>query len=643
MKSFLCLKKGYNKEYYLRVAGDTNSFFKPIISRVLLGLSLAFMAVIIVQFVRLAFNPVSDFVEASVESERGSIVDRNGAPLAVQTLFYDIGYTPSKVRNPDEFATNMASVLGMSKESVLVNLEMNKGRKFAYLKKRVDQGIYADVKAVTDDFEYNYVSADKVPGRIYPNHSLASHLIGYMGNEGKGMSGIEYSQQDILSSSKKGDVYEPAKNVYLTIDANLQYKLEQISYETVNETQCQSMMMIAANATTGEILSYISLPEADLNDYGSSSQEQQFDHIRMEAYEPGSVFKIFTVSILYDEGRIKQNDGFLCDGMYEYRIPGGEAIRIKCLEKHGWLTPRDAISYSCNDAIGQISDRIGEDEFVARIRALGFGQKTGIELSGETAAIVKDTSSSSWSGRSKPTIAIGQEITVSALQMVQAATALANGGVPVKLSVISKITNKDGSIYYEHKPEYKERVFNRQTSEYVLSCMETTSLRGNGTRANISDISIGTKTGTAQMADKKKGGYSDTDFISSCIGIFPTENPEIILYVVIEKARGEVYGGRIAAPVIQKAANTIIDHLGMSRGGAASLEHNGTIKIPKGNDVEIRDVVPDFTGLNKRELSPLLDRNDISVNINGSGWVTSQNPEPGTPVTENMKIELYLE
>lgn len=625
------------------MAGDNDSFFKTIRCRILLGLAVLAVIGILVQFGRLAFIPVKHINYTKIEAERGAIVDRNGAPLAVQTVFYDIGYTPSKVKNPDEFAGRMAPVLGLSKEAVLSNLSEHDGKKFAYLRKKVDQSVYQDVKTVTDEFGYNYVTFDKVPGRIYPNHSLASHLIGYMGNEGKGMSGIEYSQQEILASTEKDGIFESGKNVYLTIDADLQYRLEQIAFETVKETQCQSMMMIAANATTGEILSYISLPEVDLNEYGSASREQQFDHLRMEAYEPGSVFKIFTVSILYDEGRITQTDSFLCDGMYEYRKPGSEAIRIKCLEKHGWLTPRDAISYSCNDAIGQISDRISEDDFIARIRGLGFGQKTGIELSGESAALVKDTSSPSWSGRSKPTIAIGQEITVSALQMVQAATAIANGGVPVKLSVINRVTNKDGTLYYEHKPEYKERVFKRETASYVLSCMETTSLRGNGTRANISDISIGTKTGTAEMADKEKGGYSDTDFISSCIGIFPTEEPEIILYVVIEKAKGEVYGGRIAAPVIQKAANTIIDHLGMSRGGAASLEHNGMISVPRSARVEVGETVPDFTGLNKRELSPLLDKKNLNININGSGWVTSQNPEPGTPVTENMTIELYLE
>ena len=154
--------------------------------------------------------------------------------------------------------------------------------------------------------------------------------------------------------------------------------------------------------------------------------------------------------------------------------------------------------------------------FIGRIRQLGFGQKTGIELAGETSGVVKDTDSKTWSARSKPTIAIGQEISVSALQMVQAATAIANGGVPVKLTVIHKITDKEGSVLYEHQPEYKDRVFKKTTADYVLSCMETTATTGTGARANIGDVAIGVKTGTAQMADKVNGGYSDTDFLSSC-------------------------------------------------------------------------------------------------------------------------------
>ena len=173
--------------------------------------------------------------------------------------------------------------------------------------------------------------------------------------------------------------------------------------------------------------------------------------------------------------------------------------------------------------------------------------------------------------------------------------------------------------------------------------METTATSGTGSRAHLNDISIGVKTGTAQMADKITGGYSTTDFLSNCMAIFPIEEPQIILYIVVVKAKGETYSGRIVAPVIAKAADVIIDHLGLSRGDAASLEHNGKITISSAKPVNVGTVLPDFTGMSMRELLPLFNRKDLNIKINGSGWVKEQTPEPGTPITENMVIELNLE
>jgi cell division protein FtsI (penicillin-binding protein 3) len=139
------------------------------------------------------------------------------------------------------------------------------------------------------------------------------------------------------------------------------------------------------------------------------------------------------------------------------------------------------------------------------------------------------------------------------------------------------------------------------------------------------------------------GGYSKTDFISNCVAVFPVENPKVILYIVITKAQGETYAGRIVAPVVAEAANVIIDHLGLSRSGAASFSHTGTITVARQSDIAIGAVMPDLRGVPKRSLTHLLERNDIQIRINGDGWVVSQNPPPGTPVTENMHIELNLE
>ena len=603
-----------------------------------------FVIYVLVLYAKLAFTPVSSIVSSAPPVQRGSIVDRNGKPLAVQTNFYHVGVTPHLVRNKAQFADDVSGPLGMESSDTLRILEQNSAASFVYLKKKITQTAYAELKKITDAKGYVYVNYDRIPGRIYPENALASQLIGYMGDDGKGLAGIEYSMQSYLQPSEKdGNAKESQeKNVYLTIDANLQYKLEEIARDTMRTTQAESMMLIAADAKNGEILSYISLPSANLNEYSYASVAETVDRPAMEAYEPGSVFKIFTVSVACDQGLIRQDDSFLCDGMYERRIKGGEAVRIKCLDRHGWLTARDALKYSCNDVLGQISDRISDDDFIAKIRALGFGQRTEIELPGETYGSVKDSDSALWSVRSKPTIAIGQEISVSALQMVQAATAIANKGIPLKLTLVKRITNKDGSVFYEHTAVPKERVLKQSTAEYVLSCMETTATSGTGSRARLNDISLGVKTGTAQMASKS-GGYSTTDFLSNCMAIFPVEDPQIILYIVVEKAKGETYAGRIVAPVIAKAADEIIDYLGMSRGDAASLEHSGKISISAACPIILGKKLPDFTGLSKRDIMNLVNSNGIQVKINGSGWVKSQNPAPGTPVTENMIIELNLE
>ena len=621
-----------------------NNFFR----RRFLIAALIFAGLIILTelafYLKLALIPSSQTKIYSHITERGSIVDRNGKPLAVQTNFYNVGVSPKQIPDKKQFAKDVSQVLQIPESKINSKIDLNSEKNYVSLKRKLSEDDYRILKDITDDNQYSFVRYDKIPGRIYPEKSLASQLIGYMGNDGIGLSGIEYSMQSVLQPIPDDELnYQHGKNVFLTIDANLQYKLEKLSHEAMEKTQCESLMLIACEAKTGEILSYISLPSSDLNNYSDSKIQETIDRPAISAFEPGSVFKIFTVASIYDHGILKSGDTFLCDGVYEKKIKGGETIRIKCLEHHGRLTAREALKYSCNDVIGQISDKISDEQFIQDLKNFGFGSKTGIELPGETSGLLKEAGSSRWSGRTKPTIAIGQEISVSALQMVQAATALANDGYPVQLSVIKKITNKDGSIESEHIPQKKERILKKSTADYILSCMETTATTGTGSRANIKDITIGVKTGTAQMADQKSGGYSDTDFLSNCMAIFPIDNPQVILYIVIQKAQGEYLAGRIVAPLIKDTADEIIDHLGLSRGDADTFIYNGTNEVENPQTIVIKDTVPDFSGFSKRELSPLLSRKDLKININGSGWVKNQSPAPGTPLTENTIIELNLE
>ena len=596
---------------------------------------------ILFSYGKLSVKKVPVFTPPAENVERGTILDRNGKTLAVQTNFYHLCATPSVIKDKEKTAKVLAPALNLTKDDIMKLFDSSPT--FVYIKKKMEQSEYDEVSALIEKYKIYGLRFEKIQGRTYPENALASQVVGFMGNEGNGLSGIEYSFQSLLSPEYKPGSDNRGQDIYLTIDANLQYKLEKIASNAMETTQAESLMLIAAQAKTGEILSYISLPSANLNRYPSSSIAEKKDLPAVHAYEPGSVFKLFSVASFIDSGCISENETFFCDGVFDVRSTNGERVKITCLDRHGPLTARQALQYSCNDALAQMSQKIESEHFLQRIRSFGFGKKTGIELPGETKGSVKTTSDKLWSGRSKPTISIGQEISVSAIQMVQAATAFTNGGTPLKLTLVSHIDDKSGNVTYKHQVQPLEQIISERTANYMLSCMETTARKGTGTRALLGDVSIGVKTGTAQMLDEKNGGYSKEDFISNCVAVFPIENPQIILYIVITKAKGETYAGRIVAPVIGEAADVIIDHLGIARANAASVAHSGKIEISPTNSVKINSVVPNFMGMSKRELTPLLTRKDINIKIEGSGWVVSQYPPAGTPVTENMTIELYLQ
>lgn len=598
---------------------------------------------IIGSYAKLAFKPQNADESKTLIKERGSILDRNGKVLAIQTTVYNLSVTPSAVRNVSNLADALGPIIGESPDKIVDKIT-SASSDFLYLKKKINQSEHDDIQAAIKANNLRGLRLEKTIARAYPENDLAAQLIGFMGDSGEGLSGIEYSFQDQLAP--KEDPTQTAtygNNVTLTIDSNLQYKLEQLSKKAMQDTQAESLMLIAAEVKTGEILSYVSLPSPNLNTYRTSTAEERMDRPAMYGYEPGSVFKIFSVASFIDANVISEDEVFVCDGVFDVKTTNGEHVRITCLDHHGPITARQALQYSCNDAIAQMSQKINSEYFLQQIRNFGFGAKTGVELPGETKGSVKTTSDKFWSGRSKPTIAMGQEISVSALQMVQAATAIANKGKPVQLTVLSQIADKNGKILYKHTPQVKEQVISEETSKYLLSCMETTAQAGTGSRADIGDVAIGVKTGTAQMMDAENGGYSTTDFLSNCVAVFPIEDPEIVLYIVITKAQGETYAGRIVAPVIHDAANIIIDYLGLQRDSAITVTHPGQISIPADKTIKIGSYMPDLIGLPKRSLMTLLNRKDIKVIIKGDGWVTSQSPAAGTAITENMVIELNLE
>lgn len=619
-----------------------NGFFKN--TRLVIALIISSLCFIIIysRYADLAFSKKHEQRSLSPMGIRGSIFDRRGNPLANQTSFYDFSISPDKIKSPKQFAQAVSTTLMTDPAELEKKLTLNKDKKFLYIQKKLTEEQYDVLKNIISENGWSpYCRFDSIPSRIYPEDERAMHLVGYLGK-----SGIEYSQDEILSpvlsEETEGTVY--GKDIFLTIDKDLQFKLERIAADSFAETTPQNLMIIAADSKTGEILSYISLPSENLNEYTSKYKYGDDRYKNYPAdfpYEPGSTFKIFTAAIALNEGVITADKTYVCDGVYPITSKDSQPVRLTCLEHHGSVNVRKALEVSCNEFFYQASENLSNETFLKYLDKFGFGKQTGVEFSSESSGKLH-SADSYWSLTDKPTMAIGQGISVSALQMVQAATAIANGGKKVKLTFIRRIQDHDKNIIYDHKAEYGESVVSPSVASYILDCMRTTTQKGTGTKANLKDISIATKTGTGQIWDEKKKSYSKTDYVSNCISIFPAEDPQIILYIVIERAVGESYAGRIVAPVIAKAADVIIDHLGLNRADAPSVEHSGKIKIQDTAPVRIGKTVPDFNGKSKSSIYPLMNEKDVNFILKGEGWVYSQNPPAGTPVTKGMTIELLF-
>ncbi|MDR3276076.1 MAG: transpeptidase family protein [Treponema sp.] len=593
---------------------------------------------VLFRYAYLAFNPLEggQLNPPRELTERGSILDRNGRILALQTRLANISVWRPEITDLGALCRALAPVLEIESGELEARIT-GSASDFVYLKKQVDQSTIRAVEQVRDREKFRGIGIEPVMGRIYPEKRLASQIVGFVGDDNTGLGGIEYAFESTLSPAGRN-----GSDVVLTIDVNVQYILEDIAGRIMEESQAEAVMFTAMDPRSGEVLGSASLPNYDPNEIRSSSSETRMDRPAIWAYEPGSVFKIFSLAALMNSGVISGETIFVCNGHYEHTTNLGEKVVINCLAAHGAVTARDIIIYSCNAGAAYAADHLGSTEFSGVLRDFGFGARTGAGVPGETAGFLMPADT--WSARSKPTIAMGQEIGVSALQMLQAATAIANDGILVQPHLVSRIVSPDGKTSTAWEAAEPRRVLKAETARLMRSYMEAvTSDIGTGWRANVADLSLAVKTGTAQIIDPETNGYSSSDFIASCIALLPADSPSLVLYLVIIKPQGEFLGGRIAAPPIREAAEALIDYLGIPRGRNPQVSHSGQVSIPLVRSPEIAELMPDLTGYSKRELLPLVLRDDLLIQINGDGWVRRQSPSPGTPLEPDTVIVLELE
>lgn len=592
--------------------------------------------------------------------ERGSIYDRNGFLLAqqVETFTIDIWLPDLQDLAPAETQSDalarikrtamaLAPILLWSGDDLYQKLINESGSKNINLLRKATKETRDQIVAVskTQDIRGLRITADQ--SRIYPQGSLAANLIGYVNLDNQGGDGLEYSYERILSPAGLDQIYRDriiGSSIELTIDIPLQSILERKMLGAIKDNKASSGIAIVADAKTADILAYVSVPTYNPNYYNLATQDERLNRPAVQTYEPGSVFKIFTIASVMDTGRVTMNDLFFCPGFYRIDPPNGEPIIIKCTGVHGSQTASQVMANSCNAGTAAISARIGGNEFYRRLRKFGFGSKANIHLPGETTGLLAEPKD--WSIRSKPTIALGQEVGVQAMQIIQAATAITNAGVMLKPRIVRRVLGEDGKVLQEYPRQMVAEVLSPQIANSVLGMLELGVDAGIARKMRVPGFRIGAKTGTSQTYDARRRTYSQTNYTASTIAVFPMQDPLYIVYIVIFNPQGKsYYGANIVAPLIGELAREMIPLYGLPSAGIYTLRarSNQATPSPQANKTQVR-YLPNFVGMTKEQLIKFFKINPyLPYQVLGEGeLVAEQFPPAGTLLTPNVTVRLEL-
>ena len=565
--------------------------------------------------------------------ERGPILDRNGRILAIQTQLDTVWAWRPEIADAPGSARLLASILNQpvsrmeqmlspSSGSVTIQRTISPAQSEA-IRRAQEQGALVGIRLRLDY------------GRTYPERSGLGTLLGFVGADGRGLAGIEFEMDSWLQPDGRSRQF--GDQVFLTIDLSVQHESYRLAERALEEHRAESVTLLTMDARSGDILGYVSVPAYDPNRFFEYADADRRNRLIADVYEPGSVFKVFSVAGMLQLGGIGPTTRFATTGLYRGTDPP-----IRDLANYGTIDTTGIIRLSSNVGAAIASESVDARSFYNMLRLFGFGQQTGVLVNGEEAGLLARPEN--WSGRTKPTIAIGQEVAVTAVQLVAAATPFANRGVLIKPNIIDKIVSPNGRVVRDYGRIPVREVLRPDVAELMLHAMEQAVVDGTARRLAFAGVRIGAKTGTAEKVDPSTGRYSTDAFIASTLAILPVDDPSLIVYMSIDHPKtGDFYGGRIVTPVLREYFDFLIPYLGVPVAGDTSLAHTGRIQVNPVSLPPLNDVVPDYTGLPKRTLLPLLDRNDIDVELSGFGWVVRQSPAPGSPVQSGMRLVLELE
>lgn len=605
-----------------------------------------------------------------MDPTRGTIYDRHGRELAVSVEVESVYAVPASIDDPAATAQALASCLGGNQAKLTERLKSKK--RFLWVKRKVDPAAADCVRSLG----LSAVSFVPEARRFYPKRSVAAHVLGYVGMDNQGMSGVEYALEDRIrgqagrqiiwtdarnrrAASRVETRPSPGQDIYLTIDQTLQHIAETELERIVGESAAKRGMVVVMSPQTGELLAMAVVPRFNPNRYGDYPADTWRNRAITDAYEPGSTFKIFPAAAALEEGVTTEDERIDC---------GQGAIRVgkRLIHDHkvfDVLTFREVVERSSNVGMIRISQRLGKERLDHYVRAFGFGETTRVELPGESRGILREASS--WGERTLASIAFGQEIAVTPLQMVTAANAIAASGYLMRPQLVREIRSPEGELLVGFEPEPVRRVVSRQTASRMRDILEGVVERGTGVRAAVPGYRIAGKTGTAQKAVRGRG-YSKTDFVASFVGFVPSRQPRLTALVILDSPAGDHSGAR-AAEVFSRIVERSLHYLGippevgkevlpvafswpeqspLSQETFSERARRAKVKVRPAT-YEVRPAtagvsVPDLYGLPARDAVACLVGARLVPKLSGTGWVVDQNPPAGAVVAPGLTCTLTL-
>ncbi len=504
--------------------------------------------------------------------KRGSIYDTAGREMAVSIDAESVAVCPPRIKDPEAVAEALERELKIDGNELIRHIES--GRRFLWGKRCISSKEADAVRLL------RLPGIDFIPehSRFYPNRGLASQVVGFTGTENRGLEGIEFfydrelqggTREDTVFKDALGRIFDrnskkefetetkvfSGRNLVLTIDSNVQFITERALEEAATEFSAKSGIAAVMDPETGAILGLAHFPSFNPNSFSQFDKELWRNKAVTDAFEPGSTMKIFIAAAAIESGKFKGSDVFYCE-KGKYRI--GEDI-VHDTSPYGRLTLENIIKFSSNIGAVKVAEQLGPELVYKTLCNFGFGEKTEIDCPGETAGSL--SSYRRWSKIDAGTIAFGQGLSVSVIQLLRAVCVIANGGILMKPYIVRAITDTNNAPVEKTEPSRVRRVISEETSQVVKSMMRgVLEEGGTGTAAALKGYTACGKTGTAQKINEN-GEYAKGRYISSFVGFAPEENPRAAIAVFLNEPKTDHYGGVVAAPAFRKIAQEILNYL----------------------------------------------------------------------------------